>query len=170
MAAAVEARVDSIEHCSFMTDEGVDQGELVAVVAASGITLSITAGIAPGPADPIVAARLPALVAHVRRLRDAGARCVMSTDTGISLTKSHDCLVYVVAQAVQLLGMPVERALATCTSLAADALGIEWQAGRVCPGLLADLLVVDGLVETDPDAIRSPLLVLRGGVDVGRHG
>ncbi len=170
VAAAVEAQVDSIEHCSFMTDEGVDQDSaLVALVAASGITVSITAGIAPGPADPITAARLPALIAHVRGLRDAGARCIMSSDAGISPTKPHNCLVYAVAQAVQFLGMPVERALATCTSLAADALAIEQQAGRVRPGLPADLLVVEGLVDTDPDAVRRPLLVLRAGVDVTRH-
>lgn len=170
VAAAVAARVGSIEHCSFMTDDGIEQdAELVALVADCGITVSITAGLAPGPVDPTMAARLPALVAHVRGLLDAGARCILATDAGIAPAKPYDCLGYAVAQAVQLTGMPVERALAMCTSLAADALGIEQRAGRVRAGLPADLLVVDGRLDTDPDAIRHPRLVLRAGVEVRRE-
>ena len=58
-------------------------------------------------------------------------------------------------------GWPVDEALATATSVAADDCGVE--AGRLAAGRLADLLVVDGDVEADVAALARPPAVWVGG-------
>jgi len=46
VADAVAARVDSIEHCSFMAEEGIDdRPDLIEAIAAAGITVSLTLGV-----------------------------------------------------------------------------------------------------------------------------
>ena len=168
VADAVEAGVDTIEHCSFMTADGIaEDPALVDRLAASGVTISVTGGMLPGvvPA-PAIAIRLPALMAHVRRLLDAGARCILSTDAGIGPGKPHDVLVHSIGQAVEQFGVPVEQALAMSTSRAADALGIADRAGRLGRGRPADVLVVAGRVDLDPDALLHPVRVLRCGIVV----
>ena len=167
VADAVTAGVDTIEHCSFMSVDGVAQDPaLVARVAASGITVSVTGGNLPGQLPPAIASRLPALHAHARKLLDAGARCILSTDAGIGPLKPHDVLPRAVEQAVELVGAPVDRALAMCTSLPADALGIGDRAGRLAAGRPADVLVVAGRVDRDVAALLRPVRVLHTGVVV----
>lgn len=167
VADAVEAGVDTIEHCTFMTADGIaeDPG-LVARLAASGITVSLTAGSLPGPLPPPVAARLPALREHIRGLLAAGTRCILSTDAGIGPPKPHDVLPYAVTHAVELVEAPVGTALSMCTSRAADALGIGDRAGRLGGGRPADVLVVAGSVYHDPGALLRPVRVLRAGAVV----
>ena len=164
---ALDARVDTIEHCSFMTADGVaEDPALIRRLAGSGITVSITGGTIPGPVPPAIAVRLPALHAHGRRMLDAGVRCIMATDAGIGPAKPHDVLPRTVEHAVHDLGATVHEALAMCTAQAAEALGLGDRAGRLRPGVPADLLVVPGRVDHDPSAMRHPIRVLRAGVTV----
>ncbi|GAA6526040.1 amidohydrolase family protein [Intrasporangium sp. DVR] len=168
VADAVTAGVDTIEHCSFFTAGGVAADpELVRRLAGSATIASLTGGTVPGaPLLPAIAARLPALLAHIRALRDAGVRCILSTDAGIGPNKPPDVLPLAIAQAVQLVGIPIADALAMCTSLAADAIGVGSRAGRLGPGVSADALVVAGRLDHDPSALARPVRVLRGGVPV----
>lgn len=138
----------------------------MARLAASGVWVSITGGNLPGVLPPAIQSRMPALLAHVKRLLDAGTRCILSTDAGIGPLKPHDILPYAVTQAVGLGDLPVERALAMCTSRASDALGIGDRAGRLRGGCPADVLVVAGRVDHDPEALLRPVRVLRGGAVV----
>jgi imidazolonepropionase-like amidohydrolase len=171
VADAVSAGVDSIEHCSFMTEDGIAQDpDLVARVASSGITVSVTGGSLPGQLPPAIASRLPALYSHVRTLLEAGARCIVSTDAGIGPLKPHDVLPRAVGQAVERVGAPVDHALAMCTSLSADALGIGACAGRLAAGRPADVLVVAGRVDQDATALLQPIRVLHAGVVVADGG
>ncbi|TQM62936.1 amidohydrolase family protein [Humibacillus xanthopallidus] len=164
---ALDAGVDTIEHCTFMTAEGVAQDQaLIDRLAAYGTPVVLTAGSLPGPMLPALAARLPALLAHIRVMLDAGVRCVLATDAGIGPPKPHDVLVLAVLQAYEMVGVPVEQALAMCTSRAADALEIGDEAGRLAAGRAADLLVVAGRLDLDARALGTPLRVLRRGVDV----
>ena len=55
-------------------------------------------------------------------------------------------------------GYALEEALATATSYAARLLGRE-RTGRLSPGLAADLLVTDGDLRTDPEALARPAAV-----------
>ena len=168
---ALEAGVDTIEHCSFMTAEGIAQDpELIARLAASGTPVVLTAGVLPGPLLPAIAARMPALLAHIRALLDAGVRCVLATDAGIGPLKPHDILCRALTQAVELVGETTQEALVMCTSRAADALDIGDVAGRLAAGRPADLLVVAGRLDLDPGALLRPVRVLRLGVDVLDRG
>ncbi|WP_404387288.1 amidohydrolase family protein [Humibacillus xanthopallidus] len=164
---ALEAGVDTIEHCSFMTADGIAHDpQLIQRLATSGTFVVLTAGTLPGPMLPAIAARLPALVAHVQALIEAGVRCVLATDAGIGPPKPHDVLPVAVTQAVDQAGVPVAEALAMCTSRAAAALAIGDTAGSLAPGRPADLLVVDGRLDLDPAAVLRPVRVMRLGVDV----
>lgn len=61
---------------------------------------------------------------------------------------------------------PPEEALATATSLAADDCGLDTTTGRLRPGLAADLLVVDGDLADDLDALGKPCAVWVRGEQV----
>jgi imidazolonepropionase-like amidohydrolase len=65
-------------------------------------------------------------------------------------------------------GYPVEEALATATSVAAAACGLEGETGRLRPGHAADVVVVDGDLGADLSALAAPLLVLVRGTAVSR--
>lgn len=167
IAAALEAGVDTIEHATFMSAEGIARDpELVERLVRSGTPLSLTGGAAPGPLPPAIAARMPAILDHVRGLLASGARCFFSTDAGIGPPKPHDVLVQGVTQLVAELGLPTGRALAMVTGLASDALGIADRAGRLRAGSPADVLVVRGRVDEDVEALLRPVRVLHHGVDV----
>jgi imidazolonepropionase-like amidohydrolase len=166
VADAIEARVDTIEHCTFMTAEGIAQDPaLVGRLAESGIPVSLTGGTTPGGVPPpAIAVRLPALMQHVRTLLDAGVACTLATDAGIGPPKPHDVLVHAIIESGTLIGVPIEQALVMATSRAADMLGLGDRAGRLRAGHPADVLVVDGQLDEDPEALLRPVLVLRGGV------
>ena len=107
-------------------------------------------------------------VARAEQLRLAlehGVRVVSGTDAGIGPTKLHGDGVW--RAVVELAdACPFEHALATATSSAAEVLGLASVTGRLRPGLAADLLVVDGDVRADPDALGRPVAVHVRGVAV----
>lgn len=57
-------------------------------------------------------------------------------------------------------GYPPAEALATATSIAAQACRLAGETGRLAQGYAADMLVVDGDVSTDIAALGSPHLVI----------
>jgi imidazolonepropionase-like amidohydrolase len=63
-------------------------------------------------------------------------------------------------------GLSLAEALATAISGAAEAYGFSARKGRLAPGYDADLLVVDGDLETDVTALRRPRSVLLRGLPV----
>ena len=120
-------------------------------------------GIGPGQ---LSAARAPQLRAMHRR----GVRIVTGTDAGAAPPKRHGGAWRAVVDLL-LADLTVAEALATATSYAADACGIGDETGRLRPGLAADLLVVDGDLATDPQALGRPVAVLRaGGATTGPLG
>ena len=63
-------------------------------------------------------------------------------------------------------GLSITEALATATSVAAQACGVSARKGRLAPGYDADLLVVDGDLEIDVTALLRPRSVLLRGLPV----
>jgi imidazolonepropionase-like amidohydrolase len=170
---AIAAGVDGIEHCTFITAEGMRFApDVVATLAERQIAVCPTLGNAPGAVPP------PQLMDLLHRsgltvesrneriaaLRDAGVRLVSGTDGGINPGKPHGVLPHGIAQLVRG-GMAPADALASATSVAAGACGLGHRKGRVQPGYDADLLIVDGDPLADIDALtRVDTVILNGGV------
>jgi len=164
IANAVAARVDSIQHCSFMTSDGVGvDAAVLASLVTSGVTVSITTGQLPGVVPrPRIAALLPELQRTIQRVWASGARIVVTSDCGIGAAKPHNVLPYAVSQLASA-GLPMLEVLRAVTADAAIECGIGDRHGRIRPGYSADLLAVNGDLLHDPAAIHAVAAVLRAG-------
>jgi imidazolonepropionase-like amidohydrolase len=179
---AVDAGVDGLEHFTCLTEEGLRTApDLLDAIAAAGIVVDPTIGwnraaIRMGALAPKLRELMERLgldpdtmrVARTEQLRLAlehGVRVVSGTDAGIGGAKLHGDGVW--RAVVELAdACPFEHALATATSYAAEVLGIASVTGRLRPGLAADVLVVDGDVRADHDALGRPAAVYVRGVAV----
>jgi imidazolonepropionase-like amidohydrolase len=168
---AIEAGVDGIEHCSCLTDAGVDfSPDVMARLGARDIAVCPTLGLAQGAVPPPSVITLQQryglnLERRQRLVAEAhanGVRIVSGDDTGISQGKRHG----IFAEAVISLhvgGVGIVDALASATSMSAHAIGVGDHTGRLAPGLDADVLVVRGAVTTDLTALRDVAVVVVGG-------
>jgi imidazolonepropionase-like amidohydrolase len=178
--AAVEAGVDGLEHFTNMAAGHTGASDdLLERVAAAGITVDPTLGrdmsrFPPPEAIPphVVAmlarvgvtdrdAHFAQLAREAGRLREHGIRVVSGLDAGAMPAKLHGDVWRAVVELVDG-GWPVDAAVATATSVAAEECGVP--TGRLAPGLLADLLVVDGDLAADVTALSRPVAVWLGGV------
>ncbi|MGW3176713.1 amidohydrolase family protein [Streptomyces sp. NPDC001153] len=164
IAAAVAAGVDSIEHCSWMTEDGSSdlREDLLAEIIAKGIPVCP----ANHPnwrafADRVGAEKAAELFAPMRRMAERGVNLVAGTDAGVpravfgGLVSSLEFFEY--------LGVPRNGIIDMATAQAASALGLDGQTGRLAEGYRADILVVDGDPLAGLDALRAVRLVLAGG-------
>jgi len=71
-------------------------------------------------------------------------------------------------EAMQRAGMPAAQVMIAATSGNAHIFRLS-DRGEVKPGLLADLVVVDGDPTRDVSAVRNIVLVMKGGVIVRRN-
>jgi len=167
---AVAAGVNGIEHCTFMTDTGMDFApDVVAMLAERQIAVCPTLGSlgANPPPQLMEILRMSGLTQETRKqkiaaLRDAGVRLVSGTDGGINPGKPHGVLARAIADLVQG-GMAPADALASATSVAADVCGLGHRKGEIQPGHDADLLIVDGDPFTDIAALTRVLTVVLNG-------
>jgi len=67
---------------------------------------------------------------------------------------------------LQSAGYPPAESLASATSVAADDCGLGGTTGRLAAGHAADVLVVDGDLSTDPEALSRPVDVRVRGTRV----
>ena len=169
IAEAIDAGVDTIEHCSFM-NEAMDPDPdpaLLERLARSGIPISATYGALPGaplpPRFDVIAPKIRNATAHVLA---AGGTVVLGSDAGIVPFKPHDVATHAIED-FQALGLTAERALRAMTRDGADALGLPAK-GRLTRGADADLLAVDGNPFTDPSALARVAGVWKAGTPVER--
>jgi imidazolonepropionase-like amidohydrolase len=104
-------------------------------------------------------------IGAVGTLRDAGVRMVTGVDAGAAPPKPHGSAWRAVHDLVRGGHTPAE-ALATATSAAADVCGLGEVTGRLVAGRAADLLVVDGDLRSDIEALGRPVEVHVRGVRV----
>jgi imidazolonepropionase-like amidohydrolase len=166
ISRAVAVGFDSVEHCSFATEDGVEP--LPGVIAALGrsrTVVSATLSVLPGapPPSPGVPALLPKLAALMRQITAAGATIVWSSDAGVGPGKPHDVLPYGAAMAVELLHWSPLDALRAVTSAPANLCRLGDRKGRLAAGSDADILAVDGDPLTDIAALRAVSAVFRLG-------
>lgn len=110
-------------------------------------------------------------IASLRLARDNGVRLAFGTDYGGQPVLPPDEL----ADGLVLMsdaGVPPLEAIRAATAEAAAVMGWSDRVGALHPGLLADLVAVRGDPAADIRALRSPVLVVRGGRpvpdDIGR--
>ena len=99
------------------------------------------------------------------RLREHSVTVVTGVDSGMAPPKQHGNAWRAVAEMVEA-GYPPADALATATSIAAQACRLAGETGRLAQGYAADMLVVDGDVSTDIAALGSPHLVIIRGTSI----
>jgi imidazolonepropionase-like amidohydrolase len=169
IADAVAAGADGLEHVSFWTEDSVDApAELIQLIADRRTVVGATVGMMPVPGrlpPPEIRARMPLLVANLRRLYEAGARMVAGSDAGIAPVKPHDVVRHAPA-ALRDLGIGQAEALRMLTSDAAGVIGLGHRKGRVAPGFDADILAVDGDPVADPEALHRIRAVYARGTAV----
>jgi imidazolonepropionase-like amidohydrolase len=162
---AVTAGVDTIEHGMYLNQ----RPELLAALAARGGVLVPTLSFLHHVADD--GTWTPELTAQGRHnveqaqltiaaAREHGVRVAVGFDSPDADLAATELCTLVDA------GLPAIEALRAATLGGAQALGVADQLGSIAPGLLADLLVVDGDPREDPRLLLRPdaiWLVLRNG-------
>jgi imidazolonepropionase-like amidohydrolase len=166
---ALDAGVDTIEHCSFFTSEGRSEPDLDVVdrIVASGTPVSATCGLLPEFAPPpFVRANRAAIDEALAAVHRRGGTVVVGTDAGINPGKPHDVLPYAAGN-LAALGLDGAGVLTAMTATAARVCGVGGRKGRLAPGFDADLLAVGGDPAHDATALRDVRGVWRAGRVVG---
>lgn len=162
---ALDAGVDTIEHCTFFTsaERSEPDDALIARIAAAGIPVSATLGRDPASVPPpLIAANLSTIAQALRRLLERGGTIVVGTDAGIARGKPHDILPFAALELAEL-GVTGDALLATLTTVAAQACGVGHRKGLLATGYDADILAVGGDPLTTPTALLDVRGVWRGG-------
>ncbi|MFK7914847.1 MAG: amidohydrolase family protein [Pseudomonadales bacterium] len=162
---ALRAGVDSIEHASFIDDEGIKLAKRngTALVMDVYVTEYIlgegeAAGILP---ESLAKERRTGTVQreNFRKAHKAGVRMVFGTDAGVyphgdnlkQLSRMTDW------------GMTPAQALQSATIHAAELLGLEGQVGTLTPGAYADFVVVQENPLNNIETLLKPIAVFKGG-------
>jgi imidazolonepropionase-like amidohydrolase len=132
------------------------------------------AGLADKPefehwALPDVPSELEPRIGFIRDMADRGVRFIGGMGMGMPIVTfdSVACSAQVYAR---LLGFDPWRAVRTITSDAAEALGLAQTVGSIRPGLIADLVALEGDPIEDLSALRSVRDVIQAGRLVVRDG
>ncbi|HEX9941424.1 MAG TPA: amidohydrolase family protein [Thermoanaerobaculia bacterium] len=162
---AIRAGVDSIEHGSFLDDEGLrmmkERGTYLVPTLLAGEYVAGRAAIRHYP--PEIEAKARAAVAvrsdMFRKAVKMGVKIAFGTDSAVS---PHG----INAQEFGLmvgLGMTPAAALRAATSSAADLLGLAKTIGTLEPGKAADVIAVPGDPLADVKMMEKVKFVMKGG-------
>jgi imidazolonepropionase-like amidohydrolase len=166
--AFLRAGGDSIEHGTYLDDESLRlfrregvylvptllAGDFVARVAASPENF-----FTPAQSAKALEAG-PKMLGMARLAHAGGVRIAFGTDSGVSAHGDN-------AQEFALLvaaGMTPLQAIQAATVVAADHLQIGADAGRIAPGMPADIVAVQGDPLADVTALEDMAFVMKGGV------
>jgi imidazolonepropionase-like amidohydrolase len=162
MRRAIEAGVSTIEH----GDGGTP--ELFALMKSKGIALCPT--LAAGDATAQYSGWRKGVDPEPERIRQKRESFRQALAAGVTICMGGDVGVYAHGDNAREMEMMVDYGMApldvlrSATSVNADVFGIAGKLGRVRPGLLADLLVVDGDPSAEISKVRKVRWVMKEGL------
>ena len=159
---AAHAGVRSIEHCSWIGDDGkrgAFDPQTALEIARRGIWISPTVNAGWGRFGPDFAA---AVTANFRAMKAHGCALIASTDAGIPNVR-HEDLAKALPVFARLAELSPVETLRSATSDCARALGLGDATGILREGASADLLFVRGDPLADLGALLDPALVVARG-------
>lgn len=161
---AAAAGVTTIEHCSWVGDEGWGKDfdpEAVALIAEQGIWVSPT--INSGWQRFVGNSNYSELIrGNYARMRDGGAKLIASTDAGIPNVLHHD-LPLAIPVFAYFAGLTATEALRAATSDCAEAIGLGGVAGRIEKGYSADFVLYERDPTADLKVLATPVQVYKQG-------
>jgi imidazolonepropionase-like amidohydrolase len=179
---SIEAEVDCIEHFSCLTDQGFAfSDELADRVAERDIAISC---VIPPPLDMDLKELPPAIqklaaatgltprqareqrADMIGRLHARGVRVVVGIDAGLNPRMAHGNL-HIGTALLDDAGLSVAQTLVAATSGAARVCGLGHRKGLLREGYDADLIVVEGDLQSDLSALQRVDLVVVAGQPVG---
>jgi imidazolonepropionase-like amidohydrolase len=171
IAAAVEAGVSRVEHCTFLeSGRSTLRPDVAEAIVRQGITVCPTNGVdhrLRRPSGPTEATEeqltmWSQIIATWRQLLDYGVRFTVGTDAGVP-GMYHDDAALVMRLMVEELGMTPLQAILAGTKVAAEALGMDDEIGGLAVGKRADIIAVDGNPLEDIGALGRVCMVMCGG-------
>ena len=161
---AAAAGVATIEHCSWVGDEGWGKAfdpEVVARIVKQGIWVSptISSGWKRFAGNSNFA---DLLKGNYDRMREGGVKLIASTDAGIPNVLHHD-LPLAIPVFAHFAGLTATEALRAATSDCAEAIGLGGVTGQIREGYSADFVLYDGDPTSDLDVLGSPVQVYKHG-------
>jgi imidazolonepropionase-like amidohydrolase len=164
---ATEAGVNTIEHCNWLTPDGVVEfDEAVALRMLEHGTAIVPTLI---PLARTAAPLRDQILSCMRRAREMGVPLVAGTDAGVSLTPFNSLIGELEIYASEI-GMTPLQAIQTATGAASMALGIADSVGTLLASKDADLVVVDGDPSERIGDLHQVRMVMRGGRIVAENG
>lgn len=161
---AAAAGVTTIEHCSWVGDDGwaknYDAGVCAEIVKQGAfvsptINLGWRRRIGSGDYETLV-------LGNFEKMKAAGVRFIASTDAGIPNVFHHD-LPRALPVFAHFAGLSNPEVMRAATSDCAQATGLGGVTGRIEAGLSADLLLLDGNPLVDLDVLANPVDVFARG-------
>ena len=166
--AFLRAGGDSIEHGTYVDADSIrlfrqNGAWLVPTLMAGDFVTRIASGpdnfFTPAQTAKALQAG-PLMLDMVRRAHAGGVRIAFGTDSGVS---AHGDNAGEFALLVRAGLTPIE-AIRTATVNAAEHLGLAAEAGRIAPGMPADLIAVSGDPLSDVTELERMRFVMKGGV------
>jgi len=162
--AALEAGVNSIEHGSGFDDALLDQAKIKGVYWCP--TLSVFEYFFAHSPSPLLKQVLAVEYEALNKAYKKGVKIVLGTDAGsfpwpVNQAKEFEFL-------VKNAGLSPMDAIKAGTSVAAELLGQSAEIGHLAPGMLADIVAVQGDPLQDIAALQKVVFVMKDG-NVFRH-
>ena len=164
--AAVRAGVDSIEHGTFIDEQGVRDMKargtyyVATLMAFSGIQNLLGKGIMSPASEIKTRQTLSAWGRGLNMAYRAGVKIALGTDSAVA---PHTLANHEVELMVTKGGMTPRDALIAATKGGPDLMNLSGETGTLDPGKSADLIAVDGDPLTDPTAVQRVGYVMVGG-------
>lgn len=169
---AIRAGVASVEHASFIDDEGIklakERGTYLVMDIYNDDYIIAEFAKMGYPAKIIEKERMVGRLQreNFQRAAKAGVKMAYGTDAGVY---PHGWNAKQFAHMVRW-GLTPMAAIQSATSSAADLLGWKEKVGRVAPGLYADIIAVNADPLTDITALERVQFVMKGGVVFKENG